>query len=121
MIVIEQVDGVVQAFSWVSQILVDKDLHVELLVSPVDLKERLEISDELPQFTKGVLKDGPDNFRMTSVDWIRLNPLFWIKFGRVRLFPLVTDDIIPIFQSISIWTQIRMLVPPLKLFNLIKS
>ena len=42
----EQPESVLENIDWISGLFIDKDLNVKLFVSPVDLKKRLEASQE---------------------------------------------------------------------------
>lgn len=55
---LKQLDCILETFNWIGQPLVDEDLQVDLLVSPVDFKDLLELLEEAVHPAEGAVKDG---------------------------------------------------------------
>jgi len=70
----EQLDDVYQRALRLTQLLVDEDAHVQLLVTPVKLQQRLEASEEPVDLSKGTLKDVVDNDLLLDEQRIVLDP-----------------------------------------------
>jgi hypothetical protein len=58
---------------------------------------------------------------MIHVELILLNPREGVEMFLIMLFPGITNDIIPLFESISIWLQISMFAPSLEVLNAFKT
>jgi hypothetical protein len=58
---------------------------------------------------------------VVNVQLVLLNPRKRIKVFLVMLFPRITDNVIPLFESIRIRLQICMLAPPLEVLNALET
>jgi hypothetical protein len=54
---------------------------------------------------------------MIHIQLILLNPREGVEMFLIMLFPGISNDIIPLFKSISIWLQIGMLAPSLEVLD----
>jgi len=65
-IIIEQLDGVLDTLNWILKSLIHEDVQVELLVSPVDLKNWLESSQEQLHLSEGRVDDVGYHFLLVD-------------------------------------------------------
>ena len=121
MVVAEKLNGIGERFSWVLKSFIDQERKVCLLVSPVNFKQRLEPGKELLHLIECTFNDVTDNVFMIHVELILLNPREGVEMFLIMLFPGITNDIIPLFESISIWLQISMFAPSLEVLNAFKA
>lgn len=74
MVVIEELDGMGKGLSGVLESFIDQQGKIGLLVSPIDLKQGLEASQELLDLIECALNDVTDNVFMIDVQLVLLNP-----------------------------------------------
>lgn len=121
MVVAEQLNGIGKRLSRVLESFIDQQRKVGLLVSPVNLEQRLEASKELLHLIECALNDVTDKVLVIDVQLVLLNPREGIEMLLVVLFPRVSDDVVPLFESVSVWLQIGMLAPSLKVLDALES
>jgi len=116
-VVLEESYSVSKGLSWVLQSLIDKKGKVSLLVSPVDFKKRLEASQKLFHFVKSAVDNVTHYILVVNIQLVFLDPRERIEMLFIMLLPFFTNNIIPLFKSISIWQQISMLAPSLEVLD----
>lgn len=97
MVIVKKLDSVSYRFNWVLQTLMDKNGQVDLLISPVDFKQRLEPSEELSHFIKSTINNVLDNLLLLVIKLVLIDPGERIKVLLVMLLPDIANDIIPLF------------------------
>lgn len=74
MVEVEQLYSVCNGLDWVLQSLVDQDVEVDLLVSPIDLKQLMEPCEEGHHLVKGTFNDILYHSLLLSVIKVFANP-----------------------------------------------
>ncbi len=99
----------------------NKNGQVNLLISPVYLKQWLETSKETLYFVESSINNALYDLFLIGVQLVLSDPCKWVKVLIIDGFPYITNNVIPLFQGLSIWLQVFVLAPSLEVLNAFKT
>lgn len=120
---LEQVQGVLQSLNGIKQVNIDQNIDIELLITPVNLEQRLEACNE--KFCLVVCRFDQliDVIDFCFINAGFLDPLIRVQRGRleVLLAEILSYFVIPSLKSLRIEKQISVFTPSLKAFDRLQS
>lgn len=96
-------------------------MQVDLLVTPVELEQRLETLEISVQLAEGTFEDTVNNLSAILEQWVVRDPRLGVQVERVRHVPRLTDDVVPVFKLVPVRSQLLVLAPALERLDLLET
>jgi len=114
LVVLKQLHNIGEVLNRIFKTLLNQNIDVELLVSPIDLKDRLEASQESAGFAVGVVNYFVHSGFLGDEELLVADPSQRIqsKSFLVRLIPLIAHNVVPLLKRVSVHFQVTVFRPP---------
>lgn len=116
----EETDYVLQGLLWLLKVLIDECHAVKLLVTPIDLKERLESLQEALNLAEGGLNCVRHEPFVVQIERVIKDPQLRVEVERVIDLPRLADNVIPVLELFNVRLELLVLGPALEALDPLK-